>query len=206
MAGIVRQLDRSPEASDPGQCSHLRSGRLLGQDGVLELHELGAGIETQLVGQVAAGVLVGLERLALTAVGVQGEHEQAPQPFAPGLLGGQAPELADRLPPRARGDAQLKQLLERLQAELLEPLGLAPGELLSGEVAEGRARPRRGTASSPLRAVSGSPRRAPRGPAGGPLEAGGIELVVGDRQPVAGRRRAESIGMRGLRSSRIRET
>ena len=127
----------------------------------------GLGIEAELVGQVAAGVLVGLERLALAAVGVQGEHEQPPQPFAAGLLGHQATELADRLAARAGGDPQLEQLLEGLEPQLLEPIGLAPGELLAGQVAEGRPRPLgEGLLERGHGRRRASRRRAPRGPAG----------------------------------------
>ncbi len=87
------------------------------------------------------------------------------------------------------------QLLERLEPELLEPVGLAPGELLAGQVAEGRPRPlcearlepgQGGLGRTRGERLAGLPEAA--------LEAGGVELVVGHRQPIAGRRRAESIG------------
>ena len=91
-------------------------------------------------------------------------------------------------------DPQLEQLLESLEPELLEPVGLAPGELFAGQVAESRPRPLCEGSLSP--ASGGVGRTGRERLAGLPetaLEAGGIELVVGHRQPIAGRRRAESI-------------
>ncbi len=124
----------------------------------------------------------------------------------PGCSADQPTELADRRSPRAGGDPQLVQLLERLEPELLEPVGLAPGELLAGEVAEGRPRPLGEALLEPGqggRRGAGGERLA--GLAEAALEAGGIELVVGHRQPVAGRRRGESIGSGAERMADARD-
>ena len=106
----------------PGRDRHVpRSRRLLGQNRLLQSLQLRAWIKTQLVGQVPPGVLVGLERFALPPVAIQREHEQAPQPFASGMLADVPAELGDGVPTQTDVDPQLVQLLDRLQAELLEP-------------------------------------------------------------------------------------
>ena len=79
-------------------------------------------------------------------------------------------------------DPQLEQLLEGLEPQLLEPLGLAPRELLAGEVAEGRPRPlREGLLEPGQGSVGRTGRERLAGLAEAALEARGVELVVGHR-------------------------
>ena len=63
--------------------------RILGQDRALELAQPLARLDAQLVGQRAAGVAVGLQRVGLPVGAVQREHQLRPQPLAVGVLGDQ---------------------------------------------------------------------------------------------------------------------
>jgi hypothetical protein len=65
---------------------------------VLQRDEIGTGIKTQGIREVPPGILVCLERLALATVDIEGEHEQPPEPLAPGIVRQQATDLTDDLP------------------------------------------------------------------------------------------------------------
>jgi hypothetical protein len=75
----------------------LRPRRFLGQDGSLEVLQLRARVQAELIGQIAAGILIGLERVPLATIGVQGEHQQTPQALATGLVRDETAQLRDRL-------------------------------------------------------------------------------------------------------------
>src|SRR6185503_7635833 len=75
----------------------LRPRRCLGQDGSLEVRQLRARVQAELTGQISAGILISLERVSHATLGVQGEHQQAPQALATGLVRDETPQLRDRL-------------------------------------------------------------------------------------------------------------
>src|SRR6185503_18877345 len=75
----------------------LRPRRFLGQDGSLEVLQLRARVQPELIGQIAAGILIGLERVPLATIGVQGEHQETPQALATGLVRDETAQLRDRL-------------------------------------------------------------------------------------------------------------
>ena len=74
----------------PPRSGRRRSRQLLGQDRPLELLQLRTRIETELVGEMAPGILIRLERLPLAAIGIQRQHQQTPHPLASWLV----PKLA----------------------------------------------------------------------------------------------------------------
>ncbi len=171
-----------------GRRCRARTRCLLGQDRPLELLQLRARVEAELVGQVPAGVLVGLERRALASVGVQRKHQQAPQPLPARLLRDETAQLGDGLPAGALADPHLVQLLDRLEPQLLEPVGLAPGERLGRDITQGGARPvRQGRLERRAGVLPGARCGCLPSLAQTTLEARDIELVIGDRQPVTGR-------------------
>ena len=61
----------------------------------LEPAKLRAGVDPQLVGQQRPGTLISVERLALPAGPVEGEHQLAPTPFPQWGLGHRRLEIAD---------------------------------------------------------------------------------------------------------------
>ena len=114
-----------------------REWRRLIEDRLFQFLELRARVEAELVGQIPAGILVGLEGLGLAAVGIQRQHQQPPQPLPAGLVGHEATELGDGLAAGAYVDARLVQLLDGLQPELFEPISLASRKTLVGHVTQG---------------------------------------------------------------------
>ncbi len=100
----------------------------------------------------------------------------------------------------------LDQLLERLETQLLEPVGLAPGERLAGQVAQGGPDQTARVASSRARASAAeSEPSASRACLRPRSNRDGVELVIGDREPVAGRRGREPIGIRAERVTQTRD-
>ena len=62
----------------------------------MEVVELGAGLDPELVDEDVAGVAVGLERVGLAAAAIQGEHQVRVQPLAPRVLGRELLKLTDQ--------------------------------------------------------------------------------------------------------------
>src|SRR5689334_19590529 len=191
------RIDRRRRSRNRFDVTPRRKRRLLVEDRELEVPELLARVETELVVQIPASLLVGLERLGLAAVGVERKHEQPPQRLPPGLVGDETTEFGDRLTASADVDARLVQLLDSLQPELFQTIGLASRESLVGDVTEGGAGPlgERGFEGGP-RAVllAGGARLASLPKAA--LETCDVELVVGDCQAVARRGGTQAAGLR----------
>ncbi len=187
----------------PG-CGLRPRGRLR-QDRPLELLQLWPWIEAELVRQIATGVLVGLERLALATIDIEGKHEQAPQPLAARLIPHEALQFGDGLPRHAGSDPQLEQLFQRLDAQLLETLGLSTSELFAGQVAQGGARPelqdrlqrrQRGLRSARCNVFTRLAEPT--------LEPSAVELVISHIEPVASRgsRESSAVGAKSLTDPR----
>ena len=128
---------------------------------MLELLERPPRLEAQLVHERAPRVLVGLERLGLTAGAVEGEHELRAHPLPVRVRRREPLELADQLRVAAERQVGVEAVLDRGQAQLLQPgdVGLERG--LESEVAE------RGPA--PEREGARERRRGRLGPAGAKL-------------------------------------
>ena len=80
----------------PGDRRRVERG-IVAEDGELEVAQLSAGFEPELVAQGPAGRSEGVERLGLAPGSVQGEGEPGVQPFAQRVLGRQRAQLADDL-------------------------------------------------------------------------------------------------------------
>ena len=83
---LVRSGRRRPGRGEPG---------LLPQDLGLELPELRAGLDAELLDEAPARVLVDLERFGLAAGAVEGEHQQPAKRLAKRMLADERFELAD---------------------------------------------------------------------------------------------------------------
>src|SRR5207244_2582520 len=117
--------------------------RVLVQDRQLERLERPPRLDAQLLDERAAGLLVGGERLGLTAGTVERDHQLGPQLFTERMIGNQRLELADQtgVPPKC--DLGLDPLLERVEMELLETQNLPEREALLRELGKRRASPER---------------------------------------------------------------
>ena len=142
--------------------------RILLQDRSLERLERRGRVDAELLDQRAPRLLVGLERLGLSARPVQREHQLTAQPLAQRVLRDETLELADELRMAAEREIGLDPLLERREAKLLEADDRGLGELLVGEVRQRRAAPERerlaelcrGGLGPPASAIRPGPRRA----------------------------------------------
>ncbi len=110
--------------------------RILVQDHQLQGARLGRRLEAEQLVERAAQHLVRVERLLLPARAVQREHRQPAEPLArrvlarePGCLGHDRVVVAEL-------DLRLEPVLERGQAQLVEPRDLVLEERLEREVGE----------------------------------------------------------------------
>ena len=118
--------------------------RVVREHPALELAQLCARLEAELVGEQRARLAVDLERLRLAAA-VEGEHQLRPQPLAERVLGDERSELGNELALAAAAEVGLEPVLQHLQPHLLEPLGLA-AERLRGQA--GQRGPRQSASAS----------------------------------------------------------
>ena len=161
--GRRRQRRHGNRSRPPSLGQQQVEPRILGQHRALELLELAAGLEPEVLHQRAPGVAERVERLGLAAGPIQREHELRVQPLAVRVLGDQRLQLAghrdvlaqlelegDALlegrhlqlgePGRfGRGEAAQRHVLERPAAEEGERLAPEPGGGLRIAVAAGRA-------------------------------------------------------------------
>ena len=135
---------------------------ILAQDRRLQLLQLPAGFDPELLGQRAARVAVGLERLGLPAAAVERQHPQRVQPLPPRALGQQRVELDDRLAVAPGGEILLDGQLDRARAQLLEAARLQHCEGLADDIGERRStqssRAARTALTSPARVASATSR------------------------------------------------
>ena len=138
-----------------------RELRILPQDPSLQLLQLRRRVEPELVGEREPRRAVDLERLGLPAAAIERKHQLAAQPLAERVGGDERLQLADERGVAAERELGVDPLLEGDDAQLVEPGGLEPGELLLVEVCERRAVPERErlAQTAPL-----APRPRPRAP------------------------------------------
>ena len=117
--------------------------RVLREDRLLELAQPLARLDAELLDQRPARVLVGLQRVGLAVRAVEGQHQLRPQALPVGVLGDQRLQLPDHLGVAAERQLGLDQLLERRDAQVVEPGDLALRERLVGEIRQRRAAPQR---------------------------------------------------------------
>ena len=120
-----------------------REHRILREDRALEVPQTLGGLDPQIIDQLPARVLVGLQRVRLPVAPIQSKHEVRTEPLAIGVLADQRLELHNHVGMAAERELRLDQLLERRDPQVVETGDLAPGERLADEVAERRAAPQR---------------------------------------------------------------
>ncbi len=106
----------------------------------MQLAELAARLDAELLDEPAAGRLVDLQRVGLAAGAVEGEHELAAQALLQRMLGGEGFQLADQLGVLAEREVGLDALCQAVEARLLQAGDLRLGEGLVAEVGQRRAR------------------------------------------------------------------
>ena len=207
-----RRLERSEalERADVARCRPRVSGRRAGQHGVLdedrplELLQLDARLEAELVAQALSRPPVDLESLRLPSAAVEREHQLRGKALPERMLGGERLELRDERQLATERELCIDPLLDRRQTKLLEALDLDARERLELEIGE---RP-------PLPQALGRTQRVRRGGeiAGRarltslcdePLEALEVELAGLDAQQVAGRAGDQARLVAGRRTERL---
>ena len=145
----------------------------------LELTQLRPGFETELVPERLPHFPVHLERLGLATGLVEREHQLAAQSLAERMLGHELLELADQLGAPAGSEVGVDPLLQRLQAQFLQPRDLLLRKRLVAELVEGRPLPQ-GERCAQRLGVAGRPSFVEQA-----LEHLDVELVGLDAQDVA---------------------
>ena len=102
--------------------------RVMREDRLLEPPKLRPRLEPQLVGEHAPRLLEGLERIRLAAAAIERQHQLPPQPLPERIVRQRRPKRGDELPMLAERERRLELLLERVDAQRLEPprLGAEP--------------------------------------------------------------------------------
>jgi hypothetical protein len=124
-------------------CRRCCEGGVVLQDLALQLAQLHARLEPELVAEAVAERGVEIERLGLPAAAVEGEHRERAWPLPQRLLRREALHFRERRAVTAELELGLEPFLVAGEAELLEPFGLGAGEFLVGELAVGAAAPER---------------------------------------------------------------
>ena len=152
----------------PGQVER----RVVGEDRVVQVLQLGARLDPDLVDERVPRVAVGLERLRLAAGAIQREHPLGVQVLAQRIRSDERVELPDHVGVAALREIGVDRALRRTHAQLLEPADLGGRERLVGEVGE--------RISVPERERVARARLAHQ-----PLEAHGVDVALGQLQLVA---------------------
>ena len=111
----------------------------MGEDRPLELAQLVAGLDAELLHQLPARLPVDGESVRLAAALVEGLHQQRLRPLAQRVRRHQSLQLGDQLGVEAGGEVGLDPLLEGGDAELVQAHRLGVRERLVREIGEGRA-------------------------------------------------------------------
>jgi hypothetical protein len=130
---------------------HELERRVLAKDRALELAELTARFDPELLDERAAGRLIGVERLRLPAGAVEDEHLLPPQPLAQRMSGDQPLELTHELAVATELDVGVDPLLDRAQVQLREPADVGLREFLVCEVGKWGTPPERKRLAEQLR-------------------------------------------------------
>ena len=134
------------------------------EDRLLEAPQLGPGLEPQLVAEHAPRLLERLERVRLAAAAIERQHQLPPQPLPEGVVRERRAQRRRELPMLSERERNLELLLERVDAQRLEParLGAEPRRTRSAPAAPARAREPAPPRPHPPRARTSPSRSAPR--------------------------------------------
>jgi hypothetical protein len=170
----------------------ISSSEFLAQHRLLERPQLLAGLEPELADEEVARLAVRRQRVGLSARAVEREHELAAQPLAQGVLRDETLRLRHELRVPPEREIGIDAILERSEAQLLQPLDVDAGERLERQIGERTAAPQRERLAQPL---GGTLRRVRRQRAasflGQVLEAMEIELAEPHAQEVSRRARQQ---------------
>ena len=179
----------------------IRPGRVhderwvLAQDRPFQRDELGAGIQSQLRHQEAAGPLQGPQRLGLPPCLVLRQCEQRPAPLPQGRVGDPRLRLGQHLGMPARLERRVEPGLLRLPPQLLEAFRLDAARLPRLQIDQRPSPPEAERLAERIAGAVGFAEREQLPPAPvQPFEARGVDVVRGDREPVSVRRRLDRIG------------
>ena len=111
------------------------------ENGSFEVLQSPSRLETQLVQQKAAGVLVGTQRLGLPPASIEGEHQLGTKTLTERMLRDEPFEFAHHLGMALPLEVGLETLLEAVEPQLLEPCDLVLGEAVECDVREGPTAP-----------------------------------------------------------------
>ena len=120
-----------------------RQRRVLREDRPFELLQLEPGLEPELVVQAVPRLPVHLEPVGLPAAAVEREHQLRPETLAERVVGAERFELGHERQVAAERELGVDALLDRGEAQLLEPLGLDPCEPLELEIRKRPSMPQR---------------------------------------------------------------
>jgi hypothetical protein len=159
------------------------------QHGAVQVLELTARFDAELVDELLAGVDERAQRIGLTAGSIQREHQLGPESFTEREVGDELPKHRYGAFVVAKGKTRLDRLLERGGPQLVQPLDFRFHERFIGDVLERLATPQ---AQRLVELVECHSRRPPRRllePTGGirhrGLEPHGVDLVRRDVEQVA---------------------
>ena len=111
---------RERPARDAGRLGRVQR-RILGQDPLVQLTDLHAGLQAHLVDEQRAQPGVGVEGVGLAVRAVEGQHQLVPEAFAEAVFGRERGELAHQLGVPAEGQLGVDPSLERVQALFFQP-------------------------------------------------------------------------------------
>ena len=171
---------------------------LLAQDLCVQLLELGAGLDPELLDEYSPRLPECLQGLCLPAAAVQREHAQRAHPLTQRRCCSEHLELADDVTVKATLDVGVDALLERIEPQLLEPPDLTLRELLARQIGERRAAPERQRRPQQLRSLAGRERAR--------LDEHGLEAKGVDGVPARRRGRSPARASRGRRSPGTRRS
>ena len=115
--------------------------RVVLEDPPLQLLQLRARLDSQLVDEPSSGRAIGLEGLRLAAAAVEGDQPQPLQALPHRVLARQRLELGDHLLVLPEGEVRLDPVLQSREPQLVEPPDLVLRERLVGEICKRRPAP-----------------------------------------------------------------
>ena len=169
-----------------GECLAPDQGRVLGQDRLLERHQLGPGVQAELRGEYAAHPAQRGQCLRLPAGLVLGQREQAPAVLAQRLRPDQRLEVGEDGLVLPGPDRRLESQLLGVEPQLLETLGLDPAEVPFQDVEEGPAAPEVERLLCHVPRMLGlAPGEQLTSPVQHPVEPLCVDVLAGEHEPVA---------------------
>ena len=181
--------DRHPSPGTSGQRGNpgRRDRGVLPEDRLLELAELGARLDPEVVDEDRACRPIRLECIRLSPRAIERQHQLGTKALPEGMLRNEVFELGDQLPVAAALELAVDPRLDAAQTQLFQALDLVPGEIGVCELGQRRAAPegegRRSGRFSPGARSGSRPAR---------------QLVRRDPEQVPGVARLDASGSEGL--------